>query len=160
MKRIISFLIVTLVITVALIYYYPTLVRYFSVHIDEVTSFSFSYTTGLIKDTTVLYTAVCEDNGECNAKVKLRGIADEDAVEVAVDKNFMRKIRNILEDNEVSKWNNYYETNTHALNGDEFTLKVEMANGDKITAYGYMKWPNNYGTVKTEFDNLFKDLVY
>ena len=160
MRRFIAFLIFLSVVVVGLLYFYPTIKRYFAVQIDDVSYFSFSYTTGLIKDTTVLYKVECNDEGkECTATVKRRGIAEEDAYKTLVDSNFMRKIRNVLVDHNVGKWNNFYKTNSHRLDGDSFTMDIKMINGETIQAHGYMKWPNNYGIVKDEFDKIFKDLL-
>ena len=160
MKRFIGFLLFLTVVVVALVYFYPTINRYFTVQIDDVSYFSFSYTTGLIKDTTVLYKVECNEDGkDCTATIKLRGVAEEDAKKTLVDSNFMRKLRNVLVDHNVGKWNNFYKSNSRTLDGDKFTLDVKMINGKKIQAHGYMKWPNNYGVVKDEFDNLFKDLL-
>ena len=33
-----------------------------------------------------------------------------------------------------------------------------MKNGDSISASGYMKWPENFGEVSKELDNIFEKL--
>lgn len=159
MKKFIGFLIFVAIIGIGVVAYYPAIVRYFTVPVDEVDYFKFKYTAGYSKDTSIIYAAECNQDDVCVATVKLRGVAEEHAPKVDVDRAFMRKIRDIIEENEVNKWNGFDKTNSRSIKGDAFSIDIRMANNRKIFARGYMKWPKNYSAVREQFDQLFKDLV-
>ena len=137
-------------------YYLPTLKK--TVEIDDVTAFNFTYTTGYGADNYVSYSVECKSDG-CVAKVKPQRTIEINAVIVNVDDAFLGRLRKIIEDNDVGSWNGFNKSNQHVLDGNSFDLKIIMKNEKSIKAYGYMKWPDNYNKVASEFDNLFMSLV-
>ena len=156
-KKLLTFIIVVGVIA-AVVYYYILPVLNKPVEVDDISYFSFTYTTGYDVNAYVAYTVECSSE-KCTARVKLNGAEEDEAVIKDVDQEFLDKIKEIIVENHVEKWNGFNKSNKRIMDGNSFTLKVIMKNNQKIDAYGYMKWPNNYGTVSEQFDGLFGSLA-
>lgn len=126
------------------------------VEISEIKSLYFTYTRGYAMNAYVVYDLNCDDN--CILKYKPYGIDIEEAKKVKVSMDTIKKVKDILLKYEVSKWDGFDKTDKNVLDGDSFSFSVLMKNGDSIHASGYMKWPKNYGDVRTELDSLFESL--
>ena len=157
-KKLLLFIIIVGVIgSVSYYYIIPALNK--PVEVDDISNFSFSYSTGYEMNAYVSYTVECSSD-KCIAKVKLNDVEEDEAVYKDVDQAFLDKIKEIITTNHVEKWNGFNKSNKRFSDGNSFSLKVMMKNKQKIEAYGYMKWPNNYGTVLEQFDSLFGSLVH
>ena len=62
--------------------------------------------------------------------------------EISDDK--LEELSRIIDDNKIYEWDGFNEDNDGILDGYSFGLKVEYADGRKIAAEGYEKYPNNY----------------
>ena len=76
------------------------------------------------------------------------GQAEENVPVIETDKAFLEKIDQIIEKNNVAKWNGYHMSARDVLDGDGFSLSIKMDNGQKISAGSYMAWPDGYGAFK------------
>jgi len=65
------------------------------------------------------------------------------------------KIIQTLNDNKVVKWNNFRESDKYVLDGDSFSFSLTTEEGINISASGYMRWPDNYGNVKSTLVEIF-----
>ena len=70
----------------------------------------------------------------------------------------LERIEKVLKDNHVEKWNGFNKNDKNVLDGDSFSMSITTREGEEIDAHGYMKWPTNYGEVKTELDKIFEDI--
>ncbi len=118
----------------------------------------FSYSTGTYMNSGNSYSAVLRDDGVVEVKVRQDGQAEENVPVIETDRTFLEKIDQIIEKNNVAKWNGYHLSARDVLDGDGFTLSIKMDNGQKISAGSYMAWPDGYGAFKGEMDTLFIDL--
>ena len=79
----------------------------------------------------------------------------ENIVSFEVDKKVIKEIENILNKYEVYKWDGFNKSDNNVLDGDSFAFSV-YTNEVRINAAGYMKYPDNYGTVKEEIVKIFE----
>ena len=124
------------------------------VEISEIKRLSFSYSTGYMVNAYVRYEVEYEEN-KYIARIKPNNMAEEELLETKLDKKTIDKIESILKEYNVSKWNGFDKVDKDVLDGNTFSISITMANEKQITASGYMKYPENYGEVKTALDNIF-----
>lgn len=127
------------------------------IEIKNIKSFSFSYTNGYAVNSNIIYT-LKKENNKLFVSIKPYGIDDEEKLETTVDSRFLSDLENILNKYNVGSWNSFNKNNKYVLDGDSFSLSVNLENGKSISAHGYMEWPNNYNSVQEELDKLFMDI--
>ena len=121
--------------------------------INSITHFSFYYTRGYAINSDIRYYIDCDNT--CIAKIKPYGIDDEDIKEVEVDKDFIKSVTDVLNKYDVIKWDGFDRVAKDVLDGDSFSLYLDANDNIKISASGYMLWPDNYKTVREELDKIF-----
>lgn len=124
--------------------------------INEIKSMYFSYTNGYMVNSNVYYEIKLKDD-KYIAAIKPNEVAEEDKLEIEVDKSTVNKIKKVLKENKVEKWNGFDKSNRNVMDGDSFSFNLETNSG-KINAHGYMKWPKNYSKVCNSLDNIFMDI--
>ena len=127
------------------------------VKIENIKSFSFHYTYGAMKNACVVYTLTNEDK-RYTATVKPKGAPKENTLEFEVDGEFAKELEKLLSKNKVGRWNGFKKSNKRVADGKSFSLYITMADGRKVNARGYMKWPRNYAEVKAGIIELFSGL--
>ena len=136
-------------------------IRLFNHSIDVVVSdikhMRFHYTKGYAMNADVSYEIDC-DNGECILTYKPYGIDMESAKKKKLDSETVKKIENILTKYEVARWDGFNKNAKNVLDGDSFSFSLTMKDDSNISASGYMKWPENYGNVRSELDAIFEKL--
>lgn len=125
--------------------------------IADVQSFSFSLGGGMMRYYGYDYAAVIND-AVVTVTIRPMNVPEEESVTIETDSSFMTKIKEIIAKYDVNQWNEFAGNNKNALDGDSFGLRVEMSNGETISAHGYVKWPKNYTDVKIAFEELFNGL--
>lgn len=149
------FAIVILILVVILIF--VLIRRSKGVEIGEIKRMYFSYTTGNMAHSGVVYELDCEEGG-CTASVKPDGVPEEESLRFSVDAGFVRRLEALLRENEVGKWDGFDKTDKHVLDGKRFEMSLTMADGTMLHAGGYMKWPKNYSAVRDGIVALFDEL--
>ena len=144
-------LIVLLVIVIILLFIFKK-----SPEITTIKRLYFTYTNGYAINSYVIYELNCDD--KCTVKIKPLGEDEEDAKEYNISKKDLERIEKVLKDNHVEKWNGFNKNDKNVLDGDSFSMSITTREGEEIDAHGYMKWPTNYGEVKTELDKIFEDI--
>jgi hypothetical protein len=127
------------------------------VKISEIKSIHFSYSNGYSAYAYTMYDLDYKD-GKYIASIKPDGIPENEAREINVDEEFVKKIENILSKYNVGSWDGFRESDKYVLDGDSFSLSVHFVDKTDISASGYMRWPKNYSNVREELDNLFMGL--
>lgn len=125
--------------------------------ISDIKSISYHYTTGTMMNADVRYEVECEGE-KCLAKIKPNLVPDEEAMKYTVDKSVMDEIKDVLIKYHVERWDGFQKSDPNVLDGNSFSLYVSMADGNSISASGYMEWPNNYSEVSRELDKIFKSI--
>ena len=148
---IISIVIVIVIIIVLL------LNRKGNIMIENTKSFSMFYTMGYAINSDIRYEYELKDD-KYVVYVKPYGISEEDKKEFIVDKEFIEKIEEVFNKYEVYKWDGFDKVDKNVLDGDSFSITINMEN-NSIHASGYMSYPNNYRYVREELDNIFEELL-
>ena len=157
MKRIIIlFVLLIIVITIS---YVMVLVkrRSIEINIPNIKYMRFSYSTGNMMYSNVLYQIDYKDNNY-TIIIKPNNVPDEDKKEIKLDNNVLNKVVNILNKYDVISWNNFKKYDKNVLDGNSFSFYLKTKDNNVIDASGYMKYPKNYSNVKSELDLLFNEL--
>lgn len=85
-------------------------------------------------------------------------IPEEDKLEVKIEEKDIKKIIAVLKKYHVSKWNGFDKVDKNVLDGNSFSFYLRMQDDNKMEASGYMKWPEDYGKVRSELDSIFMDI--
>lgn len=154
-KEIIGVLIaLVLAISIWFMFFYPKIK---AKPISNIKELVFHYTEGYAVNAYVNYELICGD--KCVLKYKLNGVPEKDAKTVDFPKERVLQIIDMLNKYNVSSWDGFNKNAKDVLDGDSFTFKVSMSNGDSIYATGYMLWPNNYREVKKELEEIFNEVI-
>ena len=122
-----------------------------------IVSFRFNASGGSYMNSGTTYEAQLKD-GKVVVRIRLDEVAEEDAEEFVTDESFLRKLDEIVERNNVKKWNGFSLSNKQVLDGHGFSLTIKMENGEYLSAHSYMAWPDNYSEFSGEVAALFMDL--
>ena len=148
---------VLLLIVIALVIVLLLLPKLKEKKIENITHLYFTYTSGYAMDSYATYTLDCND--ECILKVKQLGDKEEETIEVEIPKEKLSVIESKLNEYHVSRWNGFSKSDKYVLDGDSFSFNLDYNDNDKISAHGYMMWPNNYSDVKSYLINTFNDYI-
>ncbi len=120
-------------------------------------SMNFSYSNGgSIANSQEIYDLNKKD-GKYIASIKEKYKTSDEIIEVETDINFVYKVLDIINKYNVSSWDGFHENDSNVLDGESFYFSFQ-AGDNKISAGGYMSWPENYGKVKTELTEVFHSL--
>ena len=127
-----------------------------SVEIKDIVSFRFTYSNGYMANANIIYEYYYDkDESKYMVSVKPHLVADEEKVVKEAPNEFQTRLKNIIIKYELGKWNGFKKYDQNVLDGDDFSFHVRMKDDNLIDADGYMMWPDNYKTVRDEFDKLF-----
>ena len=125
--------------------------------IENISHLYLTYTNGYSAYAYSIYTLDCTE--ECILKAKQLGVPDEEIIEVEIPKEKVEEIANKLNEYHVSRWNGFSKSDKYVLDGDSFSFNLDYNDNDKISAHGYMMWPNNYSDVKSYLVNTFNEYI-
>ena len=121
---------------------------------QEITSFKYEY--GSFSGGYYNYTINTE-----NGKV-LFNANGYSGVELNINKEItqsdLERLSKVITDNGIDKWNGFNKSDSNAMDGYSFELKITYKNGEEITAYGYMKYPPNYETAHQKLVNFLESI--
>ena len=129
----------------------------FSKPVSDIVQFEFNYTYGNYSGAFVEYILLKGDN-EYGVSLKMRGGDEHNRNEFAVDGDTVKKLEEILNRYNVSRWDNFSRSNKHVLDGNSFSFSLKTGSGDSISAHGYMSYPRHYAEVRKELDEFFGNL--
>ena len=132
-------------------------IRNYNLDGSNIKSFYISYSNGYMMNAYTRYQLALESD-KYIAKIKPYGVAEEDILEIEVEKELMENISEVLKKYEVNKWNGFNKTDKGVLDGDSFSFSVTLINDQSIEASGYMRWPEHYRDVVNEISPLFMSI--
>lgn len=116
---------------------------------------NFEYSTGgMMFRSGVTYKAWKHED-KAYAQVRMSGMDIKDAPVFEVDDSFLSELESILTNCNVDEWNGF---NGHAMNvydGENFSFSFQDGRGRKISASGYMAWPDGFGAAAALWGALF-----
>ncbi len=156
-KYIMLFVVLVIVIIFLLVFRRHDYIPKEELGVDNLKSFSLSYTSGYMMNSDTRYRLTYRD-GEYIANIKPRLKDDEEGIEIAVNKEMMEEVSKILIKYDVGKWNGFDKVDKDVLDGNSFSFIVVLNDDKVIKASGYMKWPKNYREVVEEIEPLFMNI--
>lgn len=126
-----------------------------SKEISDINYFYFTYTKGYAMNSYVTY-QINKTNNKYIAKIKPYGKSEDEKIEKEISKEDVTKLEKILNKYNVSSWNGFNKTDKNVLDGDSFSCTIYAENDVKVSASGYMMWPENYRNVVSELDVFFE----
>ena len=116
---------------------------------------TFDYSTsGMMFRSGVTYKAWKHED-KAYAQVRLSGMDLKDAPVFEVDDAFLAELESILTTCNAVAWDGF---NVHAkdvYDGDSFSFSFQDGKGRKISANGYMAWPDGFGAAAALWGALF-----
>lgn len=122
--------------------------------LDSVRSFYMTYSNGYMINAYTRYQLNIKDD-KYIAEIKPYGVAEEDKLEIEVEKKVLDEITEVLKKYHVSKWDGFNKSDHGVLDGDSFSLSIYLNDDKSIQASGYMMWPENYRNVRDEISEIF-----
>lgn len=128
-----------------------------SPQISGITHFSYAVYGGMTMNYGYDYSADLAD-GKVIVTHRPSDEPEENSFTVETNASFMDELRAVIEKYKLNKWDGFHGNNKYVLDGDFFSLRVEMDNGQTISAGGYMSYPKNYSAAISEIIALFDAL--
>ena len=125
--------------------------------ITDFKSFRLFYTKGYAMNADISYELIDKDN-KLIALIKPYGISDEDKLEIEVSSDVKKEVIEVLQKYQVHKWDGFHKSDKNVLDGDSFSISINLLDDKNISASGYMSWPTNYRSVVSEIDTIFMHL--
>lgn len=147
MKYIISIIII--IVVAILLFKIPKRMK----KIETIKELTFSYTVGYAMNADVSYKIECQEN--CTITIKPNGIPLEEAKTYQLSKKQITEIIAILNKYKVSSWDGFNKSDKNVLDGNSFHFYLKENNDSSISASGYMRYPKDYRTVKSELEAIF-----
>ena len=149
-------IIIGVIIIVSIILFLFIRKKVLKVEIKDVVSFHFSYSNGYMMNANIEYDYYYDrENDKYIVSVKPYLVDEEEKVEKEAPADLGEKIKEILIKYDLGKWNGFKKYAKDVLDGDGFSFHVRMKDDEEIEADGYMSWPDNYRTVRSEYAELF-----
>lgn len=124
-----------------------------------ITSFHYSYSSGDTLYDGVSYDIYSRSKNKYELIYKADEVPARDAIKVNISQEDMNKLEEILNEYKVARWNGFNESDRYILDGNSFHLNIDYRDGGYVTAYGYMKYPNNYFEAQKKIESYLRDLA-
>ena len=118
--------------------------------IYQINTMEYSYTSGYGINEDVRYKIDCED--DCILYIKEYGKDENDLIKIKLSDKDMDKFEAMLNKNHILSWKGFNKSDINVLDGDSFSFRLRYNDDEKLSASGYMKYPNNYQRFKSSFE--------
>ena len=124
--------------------------------IYQINDLQYSYSNGYGMNQDVIYNINCEN--KCILKIKEYQKLDDDIITIKLSNKDMDKFVSILNKNHISSWKGFSKSDKNVLDGDSFSFHLRYNDDEKLSASGYMMYPNHYNSFQKEFENYVDSL--
>lgn len=124
--------------------------------IYQINKLEYFYTSGYGINEDVSYTIDCED--DCILIYKEYGKDEKDAITIKLTNKDMDKFENMLNKYHVLSWRGFSKNNKNVLDGDSFSFRLRYNDDEKLSASGYMMYPEHYKEFKTHFEDYVLEI--
>ena len=104
-----------------------------------------------------------ELEGKLYGVYRKTGVSEKDAPRFEVEDSFFDKITEIIDRNNGDSWNGFNKSARDVMDGDSFSFTYSDGKGRRISANGYMAWPEGLGAaifeIRTMYDEIY-DKMY
>lgn len=138
------------------IYYYKNMNWFYKVNEDikDIEYLKYTITALELRDEKTYYEIIKQDDKYIiNQKPAIEN-AKETNFELPLDSELIKRIKDVLNNYEVYKWDGFDKVDKNARDGSSWDLVIKY-DGKEIHAKGYYKYPKNYDKVKKRLHDLF-----
>ena len=114
--------------------------------IYQINKLKYSYTNGYAKNSDVVYEIDCED--DCVLTIKEYGKEEDELININLTDKNMDKFESILNRNHILSWKGFSKSDKNVLDGDSFYFSLRYNDDEKLSASGYMMYPDYYKDFK------------
>jgi len=125
--------------------------------IYQINNLKYSYTNGYGINQDETYEIECDDS--CVLTYKEYGKDDDYLININLTKTNMEKFVSILNKNHVLSWKGFHKSDNNVLDGDSFNFSLRYNDDEKLSASGYMMYPDNYKNFSLEFKNYVNEII-
>ena len=122
----------------------------------QINKLEYSYTSGYGVNEDVLYKIDCED--DCILIIKEYGKDEKDSITIKLSDKDMDKFENMLNKYHVLSWKGFSKSDKNVLDGNSFSFRFRYNDDEKLSASGYMKYPEHYKEFKNKFESYITDI--
>lgn len=124
--------------------------------IYQINDLHYSYSNGYGMNQDVIYNIDCEN--KCTLKIKEYEKPDDDIITIKLSNKDMDKFVSILNKNHIASWKGFSKSDKNVLDGDSFSFHLRYNDDEKLSASGYMMYPNKYDSFKKQFEDYISKL--
>lgn len=156
-NKIITGIVSVFIIGVLLFSFFKIFNNFKKVDISSFKNLEYSYYDGWHKYGSVSYKVKC--NRECYLEINPYGLPDSIIMKSKIADSQIQAISEVLQKYQVEKWNNFDKSNNNVLDGSSFSFKLVTNDNKKISASGYMEYPNNFKKAIKELETIFEQIA-
>lgn len=129
---------------------------FYSDEIYQINKLNYSYTDGYGFNQNVSYKIDCTE--KCTLTIKEYEKSDDELVTIKLTNDNMDKFEEILNKCHVLSWKGFSKSDKDVLDGDSFSFSLRYNDDEKVSASGYMMYPNYYDKFQKEFEEYVSSL--
>ena len=150
-------MIIGLLITIVLSIFLQSMpVFYDGEGVYQIKKLEYSYTNGYEINSDVSYKIDCED--KCILIIKEYGKDEKDIITKKLTNKDMDKFEDMLNKYHILSWKGFNKSDKNVLDGNSFSFRLRYNDDEKLSASGYMMYPNHYNSFQKEFENYVDSL--
>ena len=124
--------------------------------IYQINKLSYSYTSGYGVNQNVSYKIDCED--KCVLTIKEYEKSEDDLITIKLSNENMDEFEKILNKCHILSWKGFSKSDKNVLDGDSFSFSLRYNDDEKVSASGYMMYPDYYAKFQKEFEEYVSSL--
>lgn len=122
----------------------------------QINKLKYSYTSGYGINEDVFYEIDCED--DCMLIYKEYGKDEKDSISIKLTDKDMDKFENMLNKYHVLSWKGFNKSDNNVLDGNSFSFSLRYNDDEKLSASGYMMYPDHYRDFKEKFEEYVNEI--
>ncbi len=150
-------MIIGLLITIVLSLFLQSMpVFYDGEGVYQINKLEYSYTSGYAVNSDVSYKIDCED--KCILIIKEYGKDEKDVIKKSLTNKDMDEFEDMLNKYHVISWKGFNKSDKNVLDGNSFSFHLRYNDDEKLSASGYMMYPDHYKNFKENFENYIDEI--
>lgn len=150
-------MIIGLLITIVLSVFLQSMpVFYDGEGVYQINKLEYSYTNGYEVNSDVSYKIDCED--KCILIIKEYGKDEKDVITKKLTNKDMDKFEDMLNKYHILSWKGFNKSDKNVLDGNSFSFRLRYNDDEKLSASGYMMYPNHYRDFKEKFEEYVTEI--
>lgn len=150
-------MIIGLIITILLSMFIQSMPYFYDGEgIYQINKLEYSYTSGYGINDNVSYKIDCDN--KCKLIIKEYGKYEKDAITISLTNKDIDIFEDMLNKYHILSWKGFKKSDTNVLDGNSFSFYLRYNDDEKLSASGYMMYPNHYKNFKEKFEEYVTDI--